>query len=88
MFSMHAAISLNLSISFLSKTYPFEKCLLTRGRQTRAHRPGLLVTCFWKKKKIIASHTHLFPCCQWVLSHPSVKYLQQRLGSLKYLALY
>ena len=58
MFSMHAAISLNLSISFLSKTYPFEKCLLTRGRQTRAHRPGLLVNCFWKKKKnYCQSHT-------------------------------
>lgn len=41
-----------------------------------------------KKKKYIASHTHLFPCCQWVLSHPSVKYLHLRLGSLKYLALY
>lgn len=55
MFSMHAAISVNLSISFLSKTYPFEKCLLTRGRQTRAHRPSLLVV-LKKKKKYCQSH--------------------------------
>lgn len=60
MFSMHAAISVNLSISFLSKTYPFEKCLLTRGRQTRAHRPSLLVVL--KKKKYILPVTPIsFP---------------------------
>lgn len=50
MFTMHASVSLDLYISFLSKTYPFEKCLLTRGWQTRTHRPSLLVNWFEKKK--------------------------------------
>ena len=50
MFSMHAVVSLDLHISFLSKTYHFEKYLLTRGWHTRTHRPSLLVNWFEKKK--------------------------------------